>query len=415
MTEARPALCDHVARSVDTEGITRLGVAVSGGGDSMALLDLARHAAHARGAPLPVALSIDHGLRAEVAAELALVAAYCARHGIVHRIARWEGQAATGNLQASARRARYRRLAELARAEGLDAVALAHTQDDQAETLLMRLARASGSDGLRAMRAVFDREGARFLRPLLTTSRAALRAHLRGEGIDWAEDPSNEDRRFDRVRARQALAALGPLGLDAEALARVARILADENDVLRRLTAEAGSGLVEARAGALCAPVIGMAELDPELRRRVLHRMIDWLSGPGYPPRADALHRFAEAALNGETRTLAGVVAFTIGPTLWLARETAALPPPGPVGAAWDGRWRLVGSAPTGAALGALGETGLRQIPDWRALGLPRSVLAATPALWQGETLVAAPLARAPNGFEVKFDGTDWKTFLATH
>jgi len=176
-----------------------LGVAISGGGDSTALL-LLLHAA--RRAVL--AVTVDHGLRPESAAEAAAVGALCAARGIPHDTLVWAEGPESGNLQARARQARRRLIADWARGRGIGDVALGHTLDDQAETVLLRLARGSGVDGLAAMAAVAEGDGVRWHRPLLGIGRGALRDWLRGEGVAWIDDPSNEDPRFDRVRVRAA-------------------------------------------------------------------------------------------------------------------------------------------------------------------------------------------------------------------
>ncbi|WP_114967069.1 tRNA lysidine(34) synthetase TilS, partial [Alkalilacustris brevis] len=183
-----------------------LGVAVSGGGDSVALLLLVADWAAARGVRLR-AVTVDHGLREGAAQEAEAVARLCAELGIGHDILRWQGWDGQGNLQDAARRARQGLIAGWARDHGLAAVALGHTRDDQAETVLMRLARGAGVDGLSGMAPLRLAVGLAWLRPLLDVGRAELRALLRARGVPWAEDPSNEDARFQRVRARRALEA----------------------------------------------------------------------------------------------------------------------------------------------------------------------------------------------------------------
>lgn len=199
----------------------RLGVAVSGGGDSLALLHLMHDWARANGSDLR-AVTVDHGLRAAAPGEAAQVARLCADLGLPHDTLHWTGWDQSGNLQAEARRARYRLMAGWARGHDLQAVALGHTLDDQAETVLMRLARGSGVDGLSAMAGRRDDLGMRWLRPLLAIRRDDLRAFLSGLGVDWVDDPSNADTRFDRIKTRQALAQLAGLGIDAEGLADTA-------------------------------------------------------------------------------------------------------------------------------------------------------------------------------------------------
>ena len=196
------------ARGSGRGALPAFGVAVSGGGDSVALLLLARDWA-ARAGRAVEAVTVDHGLRPGSAGEAAEVAALCARIGVPHDVLAWRGWDGNGNLQDNARRARRSLIADWARSRDVGAVALGHTLDDQAETLVMRLARGSGVDGLAAMAAESRAEGIVWLRPMLGLRRADLRAWLMAEGVGWAEDPSNEDEGFARVRVRRALDVLG--------------------------------------------------------------------------------------------------------------------------------------------------------------------------------------------------------------
>jgi tRNA(Ile)-lysidine synthase len=204
----------------------RLGVAVSGGPDSTALLLLA--AAALNGAV--EAATVDHGLRPEGAAEAAAVAALCARLGVSH--ATLPVEVAPGNLQAEARAARYAALARWMDARGPAALATAHHADDQAETLLLRLNRASGVGGLAGTRArgVVPGTGLTLVRPLLGWRRAELAAIVAEAGLSAADDPSNRDDRFDRARIRKALA--GADWLDVAAVAQSAGHLADADAAL---------------------------------------------------------------------------------------------------------------------------------------------------------------------------------------
>ncbi|MEM7517063.1 MAG: tRNA lysidine(34) synthetase TilS, partial [Planctomycetota bacterium] len=199
----------------------KLAVAVSGGSDSMALLDLMLWQGREVGFDVR-AVTVDHGLRPEAKDEIAHVAAFCQARGIRHDLLTWDGWDGTGNLQSKARKARYALIRTWAARRGVDYVALGHTRDDQAETVLMRLARSSGVDGLAGMPERFERGGLTFIRPLLSQSRDELREYLRHTGIDWCEDPSNEDDSFERVRARKASKVLGDLGVDDRVLTRVA-------------------------------------------------------------------------------------------------------------------------------------------------------------------------------------------------
>lgn len=204
----------------------RLGLAVSGGPDSLALLLLA----HAALPDRVEAATVDHGLRPESADEAAEVARICATLAIPHAVLKVD--VAAGNVQAEARVARYGALAGWAEAQGLAALATAHHADDQAETLLMRLNRASGVAGLAGTRARGVVPGARLplLRPVLDWRRAELAEVIEAAGLAAAEDPSNANDRFDRVRIRKALAAAD--WLDVAAIARSASHIAEADVAL---------------------------------------------------------------------------------------------------------------------------------------------------------------------------------------
>jgi tRNA(Ile)-lysidine synthase len=371
-----------------------IGIALSGGGDSTALL----HLALAAGLRVE-AVTVDHGLRAESAAEAAAVAAACVGLGVPHAVMVWEHGPVSGNLMDAARRARMGLILAWARGRGLAHVALGHTRDDQAETVLMGLGRKAGLAGLSGMRRSWSEGGVTLHRPLLGASRAELRGWLTARGIGWIDDPTNEDARFARIRARKALAALGPLGITAEGLAGVAANLAEAQEALAVQVRAAAAAFVQPVAGALR---IGDAlwQAPVEVRRQVILRALGWLTGADYAPRAAEVERLMAAMRQGRDATLAGC-RFRKG---WLMREARALGPPSPVGGLWDGRWRVTGPA---GEVRALGAEGLRKRKGWRDAGLPRSVLEVTPGVWLGETLVSAPLAGWPNGWSAQLDAGD--------
>ena len=197
----------------------RLGLAVSGGPDSLALLLLAEAAIPGK---LEVA-TVDHGLRAEAKDECALVERICAERDIPCAVL--PVAVGQGNLQQQARVARYEALDAWARARGLAAIATAHHADDQAETLMMRLNRGSGLSGLAGVRPVTVIGATRFVRPLLRFRRAELAVVVEAAAIDFARDPSNLDESFDRVRIRKVLAEAE--WLDTLAVAKSAELLAE--------------------------------------------------------------------------------------------------------------------------------------------------------------------------------------------
>ncbi|WP_415392246.1 tRNA lysidine(34) synthetase TilS [Paracoccus sp. SJTW-4] len=391
-----------------------LGVAVSGGSDSLALLHLATAWARVRGLRIEAA-TVDHRLRPESAAEAEAVARSCAALDIAHEVLVWDhGGDVPGNLMDAARRARLRLLAGWAAARGLGAVALGHTQDDQAETLLMRLARGAGLDGLSGMADSRQQGGILWLRPLLGLRREALRDWLRGQGIAWADDPSNDDPGYERVRVRRAIAALA---LPVPALARSAAHLADARAALAEAAVAAAAG-ASADRGMLRLPLPALQDSAPEIRRRLLLAALRWVTGADYPPRGEDAARLLAALLAGGQGTLEGVIARVRGGVVEFLREPAAAargggvapglcpgatavalfaensPPdcfpgahkPGDIRAPktllWDRRWRLEG-LPEGAEVSAAGEAEV-VARDWRAPGLPLAALASSPLVTVG-------------------------------
>jgi tRNA(Ile)-lysidine synthase len=382
------------------QGGQPVGLAVSGGGDSMALL----HLAQASGGNIHIA-SVNHHLRDAAAAECAMVADYCAKAGLPHVTLHWHwnGQ---GNLQQAARDGRYAALAAWGRECGLATIALGHTADDQAETLLMALARGAGVDGLAAMGAVTQKHGIRFDRPLLGQSRAALRDYLRAQGLIWADDPGNDDPRYERIRLRQAQDVLADLGLTPAALGQVAHQMGQAAAALTQHVDDLAAAALIRQGGDV---LIGLPPDRPstESARRLLLAAMAEVNRALTPPRRAEQHQMMQAWRDGRQITLAGCLIRPEGGALRVAREYAALR--GVTAATtdiWDRRWRLTGPHDPALQIAALGD-GITQCADWRLTGLPRTSLLASPAIWRGDRLVAAPLA----GF-----GAEWRAqIVAEH
>lgn len=275
---------------------SRLGLAVSGGPDSLALLLLA---AEARRGEVEAA-TVDHALRPESRAEAEFVGEICARIGVRHRIlaADWD-EKPTSAIQERARAMRYRLLDRWARGRRLAAVATAHHLDDQAETVLMRLARGSGVKGLAGMRPA-----AHVVRPLLAWRRSELEALCVAAGVEPVRDPSNQDEQFERVRVRNALAAAD--WLDPVALAASAAHVAEADEALdwaaerewRRAVAETALGMAYTPGDA-----------PPEIRRRIVRRILLALATEGESElRGRELDQLLESLTQGGKSTLRGVL-----------------------------------------------------------------------------------------------------------
>ncbi len=376
-----------------------LGLAVSGGGDSMALLALAVDWAKESGRQLQ-AITIDHGLRPEAAGEAQRVAAFASEFGVPHETLEWQGWDGAGNLQDAARRARASLIGDWARERGIVAVATGHTRDDQAETLLMRLARGSGVDGLSAMAPVRVAGDMTWHRPLLDVSRATLRDYLAAEGLPWIDDPSNEDTRFDRVRARHALEVLGDLGITREGLAATAARMGRARAALEQATSDLLKQTTRLDRGDALVDWTVLGQAPEEIRNRAIAHVIMWVTGAEYKPRASALDHAIEAMETRKTHVLSGCQMSAEGSARRFAREYAAVRDMvRDLGGLWDGRWIIRGPQNGRGTVRALGDDGIRACPDWRESGMPRVSLLASPSVWQGERLVAAPLAGFGRGW----------------
>lgn len=308
-------------------GLRRIGIAVSGGPDSMALFTLVdRWTRTLADPPSLVVLTVDHGLRAEAAVEADAVVAHARALGHVAEKLVWrhDGPPPSSGIQAAARTARYRLLAEAARRLALDAVLLAHTLDDQAETLLINLGRGSGVAGLAAMpeRRLID--GVPFLRPLLSSRKADLVAFLAAAGIGYVTDPSNAADRYTRVRLRKAMPALADLGLTADRLAGTARRMARAEAALRTLTDELAAGAAIDHGGVWSVDRAQLLAAPDEIGLRLLARLIRAVRPDEHPPRAEPLEAW-HAALRAGTApsraTMAGVTLALRRDRLWLYAE----------------------------------------------------------------------------------------------
>jgi tRNA(Ile)-lysidine synthase len=232
-----PISAQHAKRLfADWKAAPAIVLAVSGGPDSVALMWLAARWRRtlARG-PRLVAVTVDHGLRVEAKAEARDVKRLACALDLPHRTMRWTGAKPKTGLPAAARAARYRLLAQAARASGATHVLTAHTRDDQAETLLMRLLRGSGIAGLAAMARQSERDGVLLARPFLHVSKSQLIATLKKAKLGFADDPTNRDLNFTRPRIRTLMPVLAAEGGDTRNLARLASRLARANQAVEVL------------------------------------------------------------------------------------------------------------------------------------------------------------------------------------
>lgn len=412
-----------------------VAVAVSGGADSTALMHLVAGWARARSRageipsdfPAVLVLTVDHGLRSESAGEAEWVAREAQRLSLAHTTLLWSGAKPRTGIQEAARAARYALMCEHIGREPLPRprqILLAHHLDDQAETVLMRLARGSGVDGLSGMRQVEQRIWLRLahpveeraielVRPLLGVPRRRLEATLKAAGAEWLEDPSNADARYERVRLRAAVRERQTLGLGSDMLALTAQRLASARSALESAQHELARVAVDLHGGAWAGiDTRVLADAPQELTLRLLSSVIGAFGGraeqPGRAQVEDLIHRLrspgAAAMTLGGAVIEPGLKLKTAGrhldPVVAIWREPGRRPlpkvqlEPGQ-GVFWDRRFYL-GLAPESrqpVRVEALGQAGFARLkrahPTLRQLPIPAAAAAALPAFWSGDRLLA--------------------------
>ncbi len=397
----RPIDTDEFARSLSAfapfERAPHIAVAVSGGADSVALLLLASKWARANSGKV-TALTVDHGLRQAAADEARAVQAQSQRLGVSHETLVWTGQKPDTGLQAAAREARYRLLDGWCRDAGVLHLLVAHHADDQAETILLRMEKGSGPDGLAAMASIRELPNCRLLRPLLTFPKARLTATVEAAGETWIEDPSNRNDAFARVRMRRAIkeASIDNMGLAAGAARmRRARTALDAETALWL-----GRHAAASPYGMMTMEIDALMRAEPEIYTRVLSRAANSIGGKVFPPAVQAIERLAEAISDGRHATLGGAFFKQNKGTLYVFREPRNLPAPMPLPVVpflWDGRFQIAANtasrnllsiAPLGAA--RLKRWPVRERPKWMADIRPEA-LASLPVLTGVDAVMTVP------------------------
>ena len=386
-----------------------VALAVSGGSDSMALLRLF---AAWPDRPAATVLTVDHGLRPESADEAGQVAMWCKSAGLSHVTLRWEGAKPATGLQAKARNARYNLMAGWCREHDVSCLLTAHTMDDQAETVLMRLARTTSFDSLAGIPALGAWQGLEVIRPFLKLRREELRHHLRDLGQDWIDDPSNADRRFERVRIRQALPVLEGLGITTEGLSHLAEAAREVSDGLRGATEDWVKHHVEVFETGYCeVPLEAFIDQTETLKTRILGWLIARL-GAGTMPEPGELELLAAwVDVGGSRRTLGGALIGRRKDHLIIGRE------PGRIAkqvftisesglGVWDHRFEV--RAAPGSRVTALCDTeGAKTLP--RAKSLPAFVQQALPAITLPGGALCVPHLAVGSGatamFQARFPG----------
>lgn len=376
------------------ESAPYIAAGVSGGADSMALAHLLARWVGDRGGAL-LALTVDHGLRADSRREADQVAGWMARLGVTHRILSWDGPKPHSGVQAGARHARLRLLADAAADAGILHLALAHHADDQAETHRLRADRSSGPQGLAGMPAIREMERVRLIRPLLPVGKERLIAHCQALGQDWVEDPSNRNPAFARARLRLSEsvgvgdrnAALVAADVRSQEDAETAHLLA----LHVRFQPEGWAILDDA-----------LFQRSPHAAQRLAATLLRAVGGAPYPPAPAAVADLVTGlcADPGKGRTLAGCQFTSVNGGWRLIREARNLQGPvtlraGGPSVIWDGRFRLwaegFGQYTVQALDEALWRKAVAQSPSLTRSDLPAAVRWTLPVIVDGDRPLAIP------------------------
>jgi len=378
----------------------RLGLAVSGGGDSMALMLLASEwAVRAKAAPELVVLTVDHRLRSESRREAEWVSQQAAHVSIAHHILTWTHNQHSAS-QADARDARYALMTAFARDNRIGAIATAHTSDDVAETFLMRLARGSGVDGLSAMSAAAEWDGVPVLRPLLGVTRARLRAEMEARGAAWLEDPSNAEDRYERVRVRRALETLAGLDITRERIVESAeRLRRARGAIVSAAAAFIDTDAEINPAGYARIPPGALRALPQEVVIHALKHLLNGIGG-GHAPRLRKLEMLAAQLSDGlnATTTLGGCVISPSPGGILFCREPGRLSAtPAALRSGetliWDARFCIrCADLLRPVEVAALGQQNLAALPEDVRKTHPAPALATLPALYADGHLLGVPI-----------------------
>ena len=388
-------------------GTRHVAVAVSGGADSLCLATLAARWAASRGIAV-TGLIVDHGLRTASAREAAITAERLLAHGVGVRVLTLQGLDPGTALAERARTARYAALSQACQQAGIVDLLVGHHAGDQAETVLMRRRAGSGADGLAGMASVSETIDLRLLRPLLPLSPDRMRRTLQAIGLDWVEDPSNQDARALRTRLRRELAEPGGAAFAAELLRQAVREGGRRQSSDLELAQQlAVSSMLRPEGFAVLPPLLAPA--------RALAALIRTVTGAPYSPMLESV---ASLVRNPRPLTLAGarlLPAGRLGPGWLLVREAAQVQAPVPAGRGivWDGRFRVHAQGselPPGSMVAALG-------PDIAfarfRTGLPAAVLSVMPSLRDRDGAVLSDgLSGNPFGFEPTLAATTRPGFL---
>ncbi|MBA8878251.1 tRNA lysidine(34) synthetase TilS [Phyllobacterium myrsinacearum] len=407
---------EEIFGAIDFDGLTTVVAAVSGGSDSLALLFLLDDLRRARASfPHIVAVTIDHELRPESADEALYVADLCRAAGLTHRVLRWTGPKPASGISAKARNVRYALLCKAAREAGTDMVLTGHTLDDQNETFMMRSVRG-GERGLAGMAPVTLLERETWLvRPLLGLRRERLRQYLRGRRIEWRDDPSNTNPKYERVRIRDAL--------QTQDRDDIQLLIAEKGRKRRALNGEAAtflqSGVTICNGIRADVDAVGFRNCPHDAQGLIAGVLVAVLGGQSFLPPADECAKVVRHLCGADISGRMSLGRCIIqrgknGATIY--REMRSIPdvvvaPDSTL--IWDGRYRISNDSNKPVRIVASGEEGLAFLKQGGTENIHRASVKSSPMLICDDKIVAVPAltelgpnlgpdhGKVPEGFEV--------------
>ena len=386
---------------------SKIAIAVSGGVDSMVLMNLAKESDFLNDKNVFI-LVVDHGLRAESKQEAKFVKNEAKKLDFPTRILKWKGSKPNKRIQEEARNKRYSLLINFCRENNINNLYLAHHLDDQIETFLFRMFRGSGLQGLTSFSSSYERNGLTLIRPLIDTPKSELISYARRKKINWVEDPSNENQKYDRVKLRKVLPLIYKEGFDKKVFLKSVKKLRLANQALDQITKEFVLQYVIINKNISVFIKQELFLTAPEdVQLRVLQNTIRIFSGERYysPNYLKILNLMNWARNDNDisAKTLGGTIFRKRKGGLILYKEVKKLNDIKPIKLskskykAWDNRFLIKINKSVKGEISYLGNEGVKILKSKKILGkkgfngIPLTALYSIPAMWDGKRLISAP------------------------
>ena len=396
-----------------------LGVAVSGGSDSLSLLYLINSWSNKKNLKI-VILTVDHNLRNGSADEALYVGELCNKLGLIHKTLFWDHEDIEGNLSASAREARYRLMQNSIPSDAI--LITGHTLDDQAETFLMRLRRGSGVDGLASMAEQsylsFGNDGITIFRPLLDFERQTLRKILKFYKVDWIEDPTNNDQSFERVRVRDLLARFVEIGIDKNTIGRTALLMQSAKTALNHFASDCYEKFGSCDNGDIIFDFSEFSKQPLDVKRRLISAAQKWISNQKYRPRLSQVDALINSIDEKVTFSGSGTICYFHNNSIRITREANAcvceIEASNDV--IFDRRWKLIALENCkDLTIKCLGEDGYSFLEPGIRKKIPYKTIIALPALFNDNNLINFPFIDPESKFKFNLCIQPFNQFLLDH